>query len=132
MVKELESVKVGGFTINRLDDQVIEVTIENHYHVDLEASKALKAKLLEMQPDYKNLCLLILPGEHSTVSQEAREYSSNSRLNCRCEAVVIKKLHQRIIVNFIINFTKRSKTKRKMKCFNDKDTAMDWIRKQQA
>lgn len=99
--------------------------MEDNYHIEVEDNIALKNKIISSEKDTENLSFLIISGEHTTISKEAREYSSKNRIQCRAEAVIVHKLYQRIIVNFMINFTKR--TKRNMKIFSNKEDAIKWI-----
>jgi hypothetical protein len=72
------------------------------------------------------LKLLVLPGQNTSATREAREYSQRTVLNSFGEAIVISSLAQRIISNFYISF--KNKAHYPIKMFNSKEEAVKWLR----
>ena len=127
MVLNNDTIKVNCYTIKRIDQNIIEISMEDNYHIELEDNIALKEKILQIEKNTEDISFLFVSGEHTTISKEAREYSSRNRIYCKAEAVVVHKLYQRIIVNFMINFNKKSKANRNMKIFTDRQEGLKWI-----
>jgi hypothetical protein len=71
--------------------------------------------------------ILVESGLDSTISKEAREFSSKPQSNemTKATAVIVKSLAHRILINFIIKLTHQQTMK--MKLFDDKQKAIDWL-----
>ncbi len=78
------------------------------------------------ETEERRLKLLVLPGQNTSASREAREYSQRTVLKSLGEAIVINSLAQRIISNFYISF--KSKADYPIKMFNSKDEALKWLK----
>jgi hypothetical protein len=78
------------------------------------------------EAEQRKLKLLVLPGQNTTATREAREYSQHSILNSLGEAIIINSLAQRIISNFYISF--KNKADYPIKMFNSKDEAVKWLK----
>lgn len=129
MVLSTEVIKVSGYFIKK-SDNIFEIGMEDHFHIELKDVIMLREKILELSENTEEVSLIIISGDQTTISKEAREYASNSSINCKAEAVVINKLYQKIIVNFMMNFTKKTSPYRNMKVFNCKEKALKWIESQ--
>ena len=105
----------GILCVEYIDDYIVdeEDVIEFHAIFNKQAEKG-------------KLKLLVLPGQNTSATREAREYSQNTVLNCSSEAIVIHSLAQRIISNFYISF--KNKADYPIKMFNSKDEAVKWLR----
>jgi hypothetical protein len=105
----------GILCVEYIDDYTVdeEDVIEFHAIFNKEAEK-------------DRLKLLVLPGQNTSATREAREYSQNTVLNSSGEAIVIYSLAQRIISNFYISF--KNKAEYPIKMFNSKDEAIKWLR----
>ncbi len=105
----------GILCVEYIDDYTVdeEDVIEFHAIFNKEAEK-------------DRLKLLVLPGQNTSATREAREYSQNTVLNSSGEAIVIYSLAQRIISNFYISF--KNKAEYPIKMFNSKDEAVKWLK----
>lgn len=73
-------------------------------------------------------CLVLVEaGRYTNISKEAREFSTQPDVNryTKATAVIVKSLAHRILINFIINFTKQQTMK--MRMFDDKGKAIQWL-----
>lgn len=107
------------------EEGILCVEYVDDYMVDEEDVIEFHA-IFNKQAEKENLKLLVLPGQNTSATREAREYSQNSVLNSSGEAIVIHSLAQRIISNFYISF--RNKADYPIKMFNSKDEAVKWLR----
>lgn len=71
--------------------------------------------------------VLVESGTYTDITKEAREFSAKPENNVftLATAVVVKSLAHRIIINFLINFTKKQAMK--MKMFDNKEKAIEWL-----
>lgn len=98
-----------------IDDHIVDEENVSEFHA-----------IFNKEAEHKKLKLLVLPGQNTTATREAREYSQQSTLNCIGEAIIINSLAQRIISNFYISF--KNKSDYSIKMFNSKDEAIKWLR----
>lgn len=82
--------------------------------------------IFNKEAERTKLKLLVLPGQNTTATREARVHSQNSIINCDAEAILIHSLAQRIISNFYISFKNRAEYPIKM--FNSKEEAVKWLK----
>jgi hypothetical protein len=71
--------------------------------------------------------VLVEPGRYTSISKEAREFSTLPESNnmTMASAVIVKSIAHRIIINFIINFIRQQNMK--MRMFDDKNKAIEWL-----
>ncbi len=71
--------------------------------------------------------VLVETGSYTSISSEAREFSTRPEVHIytKASAVIVKSLAHRIIMNFIINFTKQQPVK--MRMFDNKQNAINWL-----
>jgi len=71
--------------------------------------------------------VLVEPGRYTSISKEAREFSTlpeTNEITLAC-AVIVKSLAHRLVINFIISFTRQQNMK--MRMFDNKQKAIDWL-----
>jgi ribosomal protein S4E len=120
--------KSGRIVLNAKEGCTILYLNEN-YVIELEDCIEQQKILKDNMPDGGHL-LLIIPGKHSTITSEAREYSTNNPMNNKAVAIVSNSLAQKIIVNFMISVYQKIKPGYKIKLFSNKDKALEWLQKQ--
>ncbi len=109
------------------DNGIVIIKLKDNFQIELEDSKKqyelLKSKFNGIN---KNLILVEI-GNDCSISKEAREFGERPESNeiTKAIAVVVKSLAHRIIINFIIKFTRHQVMK--MKMFDDKQKAIDWL-----
>ena len=107
------------------EEDILCVEYIDDYIVDAEDVIEFHA-IFNKQAEKEKLKLLVLPGQNTSATREAREYSQNTFLNSSGEAIVILSLAQRIISNFYISF--KNKADYPIKMFNSKEEAVKWLR----
>ncbi|MGE0638280.1 MAG: hypothetical protein AB7P01_17680 [Bacteroidia bacterium] len=107
------------------EEGILCVEYIDDYMVDEEDVIEFHA-VFNKQAEKEKLKLLVLPGQNTSATREAREYSQNSVINSSGEAIVINSLAQRIISNFYISF--KNKAEYPIKMFNSKDEAVKWLK----
>lgn len=125
--KVLESHRERISTIEFWDNGIIYIKLDDNEEVRLEDSKA-QYEFLKSKFDGNNkLKVLVEPGRYTEISKEAREFSTQPESNIMTlgSAVIVKSLAHRIMINFIINFTKQGAMK--MKMFDTKEKAIEWL-----
>ncbi len=123
----LETHIVEMFTIHLLDNGIVLIQVAGDASVDVKHLRAQRA-FLKSRFDGKNkFSILVESGYDSTLTKEAREYSSLPETNpmILATAVVVKSLAERIILNFIVNITSRQVMK--IRLFDHKEEAMNWL-----
>lgn len=109
------------------DNGVTFIKIEDNVQVELKDSKSL-FDFLNLRYDGKiKYKILVESGRDTSVSKEAREFSSAPERNemTIAQAVIVKSLAHRLLINFIINFTNQQTMK--MRMFDNKQKAIDWL-----
>lgn len=125
--KVLESHRHRISTIEFWDNGIIYIKLDDNEEVKLEDSKAQYEFLKSKFDGVNRLKILVEPGRYTEISKEAREFSAQpeSNLMTMASAVVVKSLAHRIMINFIINFTRQGNMK--MKMFESKEKAIEWL-----
>ncbi|PCJ84919.1 MAG: hypothetical protein COA57_08350 [Flavobacteriales bacterium] len=108
------------------NDGIICVQVKDNAEVELEDSIQTFEVVKKLAGEGKKP-VLVLTGIGGTITPEVREFSSSERASepTLAEAIVVKSLAHRIIVNFIINFNKPA---RPIKLFNDEKEAVKWLK----
>ena len=123
----LETHTLGVFTIQVWDNGIFHTQVQGNTVVELKDVKEHQ-EFFKQRYDQKNKFLILVESGHdSTVTKEAREFSSSLEINARivATAVVVKSLAERLMTNFIIRFTSQQKTK--MQVFECREKAVKWL-----
>lgn len=117
-------------TIEVWDNGILFFKLKDHITVELEDSKR-QLEILRSEFDGVNkLRVLVEPGRYTDITKEAREFSARPESNTMtlANAVIVKSLAHRLIINFLINFTRQQAMK--MRMFEDREKAIEWLLKQ--
>ena len=108
----------NGITNLRIDDNV-EVTLQ-----DSEEQYEILRSRYDGKTQYR---ILVEPGRFTTITKEAREFSTVPERNAMtlANAVIVRSLAHRIIINFLINFMQKQNMR--MRMFDSKDKAVEWL-----
>ncbi|MES2131038.1 MAG: hypothetical protein V4506_01745 [Bacteroidota bacterium] len=115
------------FTINVWDNGIMYVQVPGDTVVELKHVKG-QYEFFKERYDQKNKFLILVESGHdSTLTKEAREFSSLPETNAMtgATAVVVKSLAERLIINFIINITNRLAMK--IRLFDSREKAVKWL-----
>lgn len=125
--KVIEIINDRICTIEFWDNGIIFYRLEDHVTVELEDSMRQFEYLKSKFDGVNKMCVLVESGRYTDVSKEAREFSSRPETNSMtlASAVIVKSLAHRIIINFLINFTRQQNMK--MRMFDDKEKAIEWL-----
>ena len=123
----LETHPVDVFTMHFLDNGILHIEVAGNTVVDVKHLKAQLEFLKSRFDGETKYSILVESGYDSTLTKEAREYSSLPECNAMTLAtgVVVKSLAERLIINFIINITNRQA--RKIRLFDSKESAIKWL-----
>lgn len=122
---KMKEYKFSWGRIYYLDDNILCLEYIDDHIVDEENVIEFHA-IFNKETKNRKLNLLVLPGQNTSATREAREYSQNTTLNCKAEAILINSLAQRIISNFYISF--KNKADYPIKMFNSKEEAVKWLK----
>jgi hypothetical protein len=123
----IESYNDRVSTIDIWESGIVHIKLKDNVQVELEDSKNqfnfLKSKFNGIN---KHLTLVEI-GADTSISKEAREFGERPESNeiTKAMAVIVKSLAHRLIINFIIKFTRHQSIK--MKMFDNKQKAIDWL-----
>lgn len=123
----LETHLVEMFTIHMLDNGIVHIEVAGDTIVDVKHIKAQREFLKARFDGKTKFSILVESGYDSTLTKEAREYTSLPETNAMtlATAVVVKSLAERIIINFIVNITSRQAMK--IRLFEQRENAMKWL-----
>jgi hypothetical protein len=110
-----------------IDNQTIKITFEDNIEIDVDTIK----NAFDEYDHFTNgqrLKKLLITGYKTLITKEARQYGQlqmKQRKNTvAAEAFVVHHLHQKMVVNFYINFIK---TDYPIKFFLDEKSAIEWL-----
>lgn len=123
----IESITDRASTIEFWDNSIICIKLKNDIQIELEDSKKQYLFLKSKFDGIHKHLILVEPGIDTSISKEAREFSSRPESNTmtKATAVIVKSLAHRILINFIIKLTHQQTMK--MKMFDDKQKAIEWL-----
>ncbi len=123
----LETHSIEMFTIHILDNGIVHVEVAGDSVVDVKHLKAQYEFFRSRYDGKTKFCILVESGYDSTVTKEAREYTTLPETNAMtlATAVVVKSLAERLIINFIINVISRQAMT--LRLFDAKESAMKWL-----
>jgi hypothetical protein len=109
------------------DNGIVFIRIDDNSEVSLQDSKDQQAFLKAKYDGRNKHLVLVEPGRYTSISKEAREFSTLPESNnmIMAGAVIVKSIAHRIIINFIINFIRQQNMK--MRMFDDKNKAIEWL-----
>lgn len=109
------------------DNGIFYIKLEDHVTIELEDSKRQLEYLRKHYDGVNKMRVLVESGQYTDITKEAREFSARPESNVMtlASAVVVKSLAHRLIINFLINFTRQQAMK--MRMFDDKQKAIDWL-----
>lgn len=108
--------------IKVLDGNIIQVTVAKNQIVELETIKADFNHCKKICSDI-NHHLLLIAGEFSSITTEARDYAMKNTDWALSMSMVSNSLSHRIMFNYSIRFF----APKKMKMHKSKDEALSWI-----
>lgn len=125
MVKETITDRIS--TVEYWDNGIIFFSLKDHAKIELEDAKLHYEYLKRRYDGQTKYKILVETGRYTDITKEAREFSSRPETNAMtlASAVIVKSLPHRIIINFMINMTRRQKMK--MKMFDKKEKAIEWL-----
>jgi hypothetical protein len=123
----LESIRHRVSTIELWSNGITYIKMDDNAEMLLEDSLSQYNELKKRYDGKTKYKLLVEPGRYTTISAEAREFSTQKENNAMtaASAVVIKSLAHRLVINFVINFTQKQTMK--MRMFESKDKAIEWL-----
>ncbi|MGZ4099143.1 MAG: DUF7793 family protein, partial [Bacteroidia bacterium] len=114
-------------TIEIWDNGIFYIKLEDHVVVEVEDSKRQLEYLRAHFDGVNKMRVLVETGQYTDITKEAREFSARPESNAMtmASAVIVKSLAHRLIINFLINFTRQQAMK--MRMFDDKEKAIEWL-----
>lgn len=123
----IESITDRASTIEFWGNNIICIKLKNDIQIELEDSQKQYLFLKSKYDGIHKHLILVEPGIDTSISKEAREFSSRPESNTmtKATAVIVKSLAHRILINFIIKLTHQQTMR--MKLFDDKQKAIEWL-----
>ena len=114
-------------SLQLIDNQTIKITFEDNIEIDVDAIKNAFEEY-DLFTNGKRLKKLFITGYKTLITKEARQYGQQQmklrKKTVAAEACVVHQLHQKMVVNFYINFIK---TDYPIKFFLDEKSAIEWL-----
>jgi hypothetical protein len=125
----IESISDRVSTVEFLENGIVVFKLEDHVTINIEDA-VLHTEYLRERFTGEKFKVLVEPGKYTDISKEAREFSARPENNIytHASAVVIKSIAQRLIMNFIVSFTRSQSVKIRM--FDSREKALEWLEKQ--
>lgn len=123
----IESYRGRASTTEFWDNGIIFIKLDDNSEVTLSDAREHYAFLKAKFDGIHKLRVLTESGRYTTITKEAREFSTlpETNLMTLASAVIIKSLAHRIVINFIISFTRQQNMK--MRMFENKEQAVEWL-----
>ena len=109
------------------DNGITCIKLKPHVNIEIDDIKTQRLFLSANSRAIQKHLILVETGIDSTISKAAREFAAEPEINSatKAAAIIVKSLANRIIINFIIRFSKKQTTQ--MKMFDNKQKAIDWL-----
>jgi hypothetical protein len=109
------------------ENRIVFIKIKDNVNIEFEDAQQQFLLLKSKYNGIKKHLVLVETGNDTSISKEAREFSAKPESNemTSAMAVIVQSLAQRIVINFIIKFTRQQTMK--MKLFDDKQKGIDWL-----
>ena len=123
----IESVRQRIATIDFWDNGITNMRIDDNVEITLKDSEEQYEILRARYNGKTKYRILVEPGRYTSVSREAREFSTDPERNAMtaANAVLVRSLAHRIVINFLINFIQKQNMK--MRMFDSKEKAIEWL-----
>lgn len=127
-MKAKEPIKLKAAEIIYLGGNIVEVITSANYETTIEDVAEINKTVKSLVGDNPH-GVLVITQQGATASSEAREYAAKQsfRKNIIAEAIVIKNLAIRLGA---IVYMKVSRPKQKIKLFNSRKGALNWLKKE--
>lgn len=108
------------------DNGIVYFKLKNDVEVTYPMSVANYKVLKDNYQPHKKFYILVESGKDTTITKEAREFSSRPETNAftKAVAVVTQSMAQRMVINVIISFIRKQT---KMKAFSNREEALKWL-----
>ena len=117
-------------TVEFRENALVFFKLDDHVTITLDDAKLHTQYLRERYNGINKFRVLIDPGKYTDLSKEAREFSSlpeNNSMTSAC-AVIVKSMAHRLVMNFIIKFSKAQPVEYQL--FENEEKAIDWLKQQ--
>ena len=103
------------------------IKLKPHVNIEIDDIKTQRLFLSANSRAIQKHLILVETSIDSTISKAAREFAAEPEINSatKAAAIMVKSLANRIIINFIIRFSRKQTTQ--MKMFDNKQKAIDWL-----
>lgn len=126
-MKIINQIKFGYANVEQLDIGIIRIEMLGGYIIDLEESVQLNIAQGDLLKGQMGAGLVLMVADSTTqFTNDARDFSA-SKEGLRfsmAEALVVKNLAQKLVVNFYLKFNKPSVPSR---AFNTEEEAIKWL-----
>jgi hypothetical protein len=109
------------------DNGITCINLKPHVNIEIDDIKTQRLFLSANSRAIQKHLILVETSIDSTISKAAREFAAEPEINSvtKAAAIMVKSLANRIIINFIIKFSRKQTTQ--MKMFDNKQKAIDWL-----
>jgi RNase adaptor protein for sRNA GlmZ degradation len=123
----IESIKHELSMFEIWDNGIIYLQIDDNVCLELKHSKEHDDFLLNRFDGINRHKILVESGMYSSISPEARKHSTKQHESDMIDvvAIIAKSLADKILINFAIKMSKQKTMK--MKMFDDKQKAVEWL-----
>jgi hypothetical protein len=123
----VENLILNNAKVEIWENGIVYYHLNDNIEVSISDSKAMFNILLSRYDGSTKFIVLVNPGRYTTISKEAREFSTDPKSNemTAATAVLVKSLAQRLVINFIISFTRQQAMR--MKMFDNRKKAITWL-----
>lgn len=122
-----ETIRLRMATVEFYDNGIINFKLDDNTEVTLSDSKEQFEVLRSRYDGKTKFKILVEPGRYTSISKEAREFSTlpDSNAMTAANAVVVQSLAHRLVINFVITFVQKQSMK--MRMFDSKEKAIEWL-----
>ena len=127
MIEVLKSYRQRIANIELWSNGIVFIKIDNNCELEVADAKAQFEIVKSLFNGTNKLRVYVEPGRYTTISKEARAFSSKPENNTMTlgTAVLVQTLAHRIIINFLINIIRQQSMK--MRMFDSREKAIEWL-----
>lgn len=125
MEKEIETIKIRSGEIRLIEGDIVEIKLAANHESTIADVDEINTRVITLVGNKKHY-ILVITQQGTSSSHEAREHAAQEsmRRNVVAEAIVISNIAVRLLANV---YMKVNRPKQKIKLFNTREKAMQWL-----
>ena len=114
----------GAISIHWLEVNILKVVYRDDVEIVIDDAVGLIDYLRDTVQSNPDVKVLSVVGKYTSITPQAREYIEKARTGIKSEAIIVKSLPQKIIVDFYMNIAQQDHP---VKIFKEEAEGVAWL-----